>query len=177
MSEANCAVPCESKEIKFSQSDIERFWSKVDKSGGEDVCWIWKEGKCRNGYGKFWAQNMTIRAHRASFIISKGKIPSDKPYVCHTCDNPSCVNPRHLFAGSNMDNVNDMISKGRIRIGDRCGAAKLTDSQAMMIIELLKDGKHTHRWIAGQFGVHRTTVSLIANGKTWFCITKPDSQI
>jgi hypothetical protein len=81
-----------------------RFWNKVTKT---KKCWIWNAAN-KDGYGRFGRKY----AHRISFEWHIGKIPEGL-FVCHHCDNPSCVNPEHLFVGSNLDNVLDMISKGR----------------------------------------------------------------
>lgn len=97
--------------LKLSEEGEQRFWSKVDKTKD---CWEWKACVNEAGYGIFGVPNMyrNDRAHRISYRLHFGKIPKGK-FVCHKCDNRRCVNPSHLFIGSNMDNVNDMIRKGR----------------------------------------------------------------
>jgi hypothetical protein len=92
-----------------------RFWSKVVIQRG-DGCWLW-DGQSDNskGYGRFGLDNKKYRkmpAHRASWLINRGSIPPGK-FVCHKCDNPPCVRPDHLFLGTNLDNVRDMMRKGR----------------------------------------------------------------
>ncbi len=91
--------------------DADRFWLWVDKSGGPDACWLWTGGKSPSGYGKFYINRKTVRAHRASFYLMRGYWPAG--IVMHTCDTPPCVNPAHLFEGTTTDNARDMISKGR----------------------------------------------------------------
>lgn len=95
---------------------IERFFQKVDKSGSEEHtdCWIWKGGKTSKGYGsfKYYQDRPAIGAHVSSYLFHIGEVPKGM-LVRHRCDNPPCVNPEHLVAGSNSDNVKDMFERGR----------------------------------------------------------------
>jgi hypothetical protein len=91
------------------RSAADRFWSKVEKS---DECWKWTAGKHNAGYGVFWEKGRFYKAHRWSWERERGPIP-DGLNLLHKCDNPACVRPDHLFLGTQKDNVNDMVSKGR----------------------------------------------------------------
>lgn len=108
-----CAKPCYKTYIKAFCSIKCRFLSYVEKT---KECWIWLGGKGRRGYGKFSfnKENKYMPAHRASYILFKGEIPENM-FMCHSCDNPPCVNPDHLWYGTNKENQIDSIKKGRHR--------------------------------------------------------------
>jgi len=101
---------------------MERFMSKVQKT---DDCWIWIGSHNNHGYGKMMypRKGEFIYAHRLSYILHKGEIP-DGLLVLHKCDNPLCVNPSHLFLGTQLDNVHDAIHKGRLD-PSKCGKLAL----------------------------------------------------
>lgn len=101
---------------KTAKTTEERFWGLVDKTG---ECWVWLGTKLEKGYGTFRINSprRKVLAHRFSFELHFGA-PS-KPQICHSCDNPSCVRPSHLWNGTNADNVADMVEKGRVQKGDR----------------------------------------------------------
>lgn len=90
---------------------IVRFWAKVARAG-PDECWLWTAGKSDSGYGVFGVGKATDKASRISWRLERGPIPEGM-HVLHRCDNPPCVNPAHLFLGTNDDNVRDMLEKGR----------------------------------------------------------------
>jgi hypothetical protein len=100
--------------MKISVSLVTRFWLKVDRRG-DNECWLWTASTTGNGYGQFSPTchpPKTGYAHRFSYELHYGPIPAGM-LVCHTCDNPRCVNPKHLFLGTHQDNATDMKQKGR----------------------------------------------------------------
>lgn len=140
----------------------ERFWAKVDKSGPRG-CWLWTGGHTGAGYGAFsLTHDKTILAHRYSWILANGEIP-DGLEVLHQCDNPPCINPMHLFLGTQSENMTDMASKGRQP------GKKLTIDQIRAIRLLRSQGAILKR-IAKQFGVSIATVSKIAKLEIWRAI-------
>lgn len=137
----------------------------VDKKSG---CWNWTAFKNR-GYGKLTiSENGNIRvwlAHRISYFLYVGHLPHHL-MVCHHCDNPSCVNPHHLFLGTRVDNCNDMVKKGRVAKGQDSGKAKLTNQDVFTIRYLITNGL-SNKAIAYFFNVRPNTISGIKTKTTW----------
>lgn len=151
----------------------ERFWSKV-RVLGVDECWLWTAGTTSNGYGAFWLNGKHKRAHSIAWKFYNGDLPPDKPYVLHHCDTPACVNPRHLYAGTQQDNVNDMMRRGRQaptelkrHLGEKNGRAKLTEDKVREIRVLYASGEFSYRALGKRFGVSCQLVSQIVNYKIW----------
>lgn len=171
----------------------EKFWPKVEKT---KTCWLWIASTRGKGYGAFGADGKNQYAHRASWEIHYGPIP-DGLWVLHHCDTPACVNPQHLFLGTNADNMQDCVAKGRTATGERNGSkthperrpkgerhgththpgsrptgerngrAKLTEVQVWEIRALYASGEYSQHAIASRFGVSRPQISAIVNFKNW----------
>lgn len=151
----------------------ERFFEKV-KIFSNKECWDWIGGKFASGYGCMREKNGNVKsAHRISWEIHNGKIPKGSGYhgtcVLHKCDNPGCVNPRHLFLGSNLDNVNDKLQKGRHH--DTCGeknpSHKLTQKQVKEIRKIYSEAKIFQHVLGKKYGVSQTTIWSIVTKNTW----------
>lgn len=137
----------------------ERFDEKVDRRD-RDGCWEWTGCRSRKGYGRFNAGRPGL-AHRFAYERENGPIPPGL-LVCHRCDNPSCVNPAHLFLGTPADNSADMVRKGRSprSPGERSGKCRLTDRQVEIIRWRAACGTPLNE-IADEFGVHPSYVSRL----------------
>ena len=145
------------------------FHSKYKKL--DNGCWEWIAGRFENGYGKHNKYSVKYGldhyAHRTSWIIHHGPIPPDLE-VCHRCDNPSCVNPEHLFLGTHLENMLDAVNKGRLYgwkrpSGESHGRAKLSLSQ----VELIRADTRARRIIAKEYGVSISRVSKIKLNQSW----------
>ena len=132
-----------------------RFWSKVGV-GEVGECWEWQATKGR--YGQFWIHGRYWQAHRVAWVLTYGPIPAGL-LVCHRCDNPSCVNPYHLFLGTQSDNKIDSAKKGRI-------SRKLTPGEVHEIRLMLEEG-YTQLEIADAYGVSGTIIGFIKHGRNW----------
>lgn len=149
----------------------DRFWSKVDIRS-DDGCWEWQATIVRGGYGQIRVtpsrhdDRRSTSAHRASWEIHNGPIPEGL-CVLHKCDNPSCVNPRHLFLGTKADNNADKVAKGRQAHGTQINTARLTDDDVIEIRRIREETNLFYREIAGRFGVATSTIRAVITRKTW----------
>lgn len=155
----------------FSDTIVERFWNKVDKEG-INKCWNWTGCLSSKGYGSinkgFW-HGGNITANRLSWIIHHGDIPSGK-HVLHKCDNRKCVNPNHLYLGTNTDNVNDRVRRGREgdRSGEKNGRAKLTRKDVCYIRKHCNNKYGNRMALARQFGVSYGTIWTVITKRGWY---------
>lgn len=158
-------------------SAAERLWLHVDKSGGPEACWPWMASRRPSGYGQIAYRGRPIGTHRLAYTLTHGPIPAGL-FVCHSCDNPPCCNPAHLFLGTHADNVADCKSKGRMPTGanhhaqvnparlargERHGMAKLRDAD----VSEIRSSNKSHRELAALFGVLPSTVAAIRRGSGW----------
>lgn len=137
---------------------LERFWENVDIKG-EDDCWEWQGSKTPAGYGLFYWNDELKYTHRLSLEF-KGEAIPPRWHACHKCDNPSCVNPNHLFIGTPRDNMLDKVSKGRHTFGENHPNAKLTNAEVLIIRDMAEDGVFFSD-IAKTFGVSNSHISTI----------------
>lgn len=152
------------KVIPMDAETVARFWAKVDKRG-PDECWGWL-GLKRGGYGRFKAVGGKVIASRVAYALVKGAIPLGL-CVCHSCDNPACCNPAHLFLGSHGENARDRDAKGRQASGERCALSKLKDADVRWARWEREHNGTSYAAIARKLGVTAPNVSAICTGKTW----------
>jgi hypothetical protein len=147
--------------MKYTTKNILRFWKKVDKKSDEE-CWNWL-GACGN-YGHLTVQNKQISSHRFSYLINVGDIP-DGMFICHKCDNHFCVNPNHLFIGTQKDNMQDKINKNRGAdlAGTSNGKHKLTDNEVMEI----RNSSLSNRKLAKLYNVSYSLIGGIKRKERW----------
>lgn len=154
----------------------QRFWSKVQVAG-PDECWLWTGAKNR-GHGCINFDGRSQGTHRVSWQIHFGPIPvGDRRHdtcICHHCDVRACVNPAHLFLGTQRDNILDRDAKGRRGAskgpaGERSGAAKLTEVLVREIFSLSGSG-YTQAEIGKRYGITGQHVGFIWHKKTWKCL-------
>ena len=141
--------------IEKNMNAQERFSSKINKN--KNGCWEWIGQKDSHGYGKFINNGREEKASRVSYKFHSGTIPRGMN-VCHTCDNPSCVNPKHLFLGTQKDNMIDACKKGRI-----CSKLKEKDVREIRS----KRGDYTRRQLAKKYKVSPDTIKSIMCNRTW----------
>jgi hypothetical protein len=161
----------------YDTKTIKRFWSKVDKNGSVPEhmphlgqCWIWTGCKNAYGYGKLTIMGVGKAAHRVSCEIANGRTNG---YVCHHCDNPPCVNPSHLFVGSQLDNMRDAKRKNRLapselirHCGEDNGRSKITIADVLSIRLMIESGEKFVD-IADVFNITPGMVGHIAHGSSW----------
>lgn len=145
-----------------------RFWNKVDRTG---ECWVWNGLRDPKGYGRFqYGSGKPVLAHRYALSLALGRMPA--LFACHKCDNPSCVRPSHLFEGTQKDNMQDCVRKGRINrkahaSGERTSTAKLTAEQALAIFHSKESGPV----LARRYGISKEAVNHIKRGQNWASTT------
>jgi len=174
MRRANRTIP------PLRPQDIARFWKKIHIRG-PDECWEWQAAKVPYGHGHFSLEGREFRAHRIMWEIFNGPIPNGL-FLCHRCDNPPCCNPRHLFLGTQADNIRDAVRKDRMATGERHGRhthpertargeqngqSKLTAKKVRAIRCKYSDGDINMGALAQEYGVHETAIQRIVRHKTW----------
>lgn len=146
-----------SKFLRFLPSDV-----------APNECWLWRGPVGSKGYGNLQIREDVWSAHRLSYAMHHGDLPADR-FICHHCDNPPCVNPAHLYAGTPQDNINDKVARGRLADplpGELNPNAKLTAAQVAAIRERIALGS-TQRAVGREFGIAQSHVGRIVRREAW----------
>lgn len=142
------------------------FFDKIEYGASTDDCWYWQGDKNQKGYGaiSFYhsGRRMRVLAHRVSHAVFKGKIPAGMD-MCHSCDNPPCVNPAHLHPGTRYQNMHECMDRGRFSAGVRRYNAKLTEDD----IHTIRADTGTYEEIARRYNITSASVSNIKGLKEW----------
>lgn len=161
-----CVNPYHLYLLPTFKSDIEfdiRFENNIIKT---DYCWNWIGRKNEEGYGLISNKGIQYRAHRISYVKYKGTIPKNL-IICHKCNNSSCVNPDHLYAGTNKDNSHDMVKAMRCKMGSANKNSKIDENTVILIRKLYADGMHSQYELASNFNVSQPTISAIVTNRIW----------
>jgi hypothetical protein len=151
----------------------ERFFQKVEKDG-HTGCWVWTGASNPRGYGRVRINDVLRHSHRVSYRFHCGPIP-DGVQVNHHCDNPPCVNPDHLYTGTQAENLADAKERGglveNLPRGDKHHRSVLSARDALAICHLYEDTDHTYRSLADLFGVGKGTIQCVLQGDSWAHVT------
>lgn len=143
----------------------QNFLGHVEKTDG---CWLWTGCRDKDGYGHFAMNGATVKAHRASYILANGPI-TEGLHILHSCDNPSCVRPDHLYAGTRSQNMQDMVNRNRRMDlgGESNGNARLSNRDAEEVRKIYATGNFTQQMLAVKFNVSPATISNIVTNKRY----------
>jgi len=161
-----CGKECWSRYTRTT--GVKDRFLKMIKINHKD-CWEWQGFKNNDGYGTFYFKGRNEGSHRVAWILFKGEIPKEN-CVCHTCDNPSCVNPKHLWVGTHKENMNDRDNKGRTNrpLGETNGRCKLNFKTVQIIKDIginFKKGSHKRGLLAKQYGICTDYLTEILKSK------------
>lgn len=141
------------------------FMSRVEVLGSECGCWIWLGGETSKGYGALRFRGKPMRAHHVSYILHHGEVPTHLR-VCHTCDTPLCVNPAHLWLGTQLENIKDRQMKARQAVGERNARSLLTEAKVREIRGHFASGL-SRAAIGRMVGRSFHTVSSVVKRLSW----------
>ncbi len=141
------------------------FWLRVEQRN-PDQCWLWSGSKTKDGYGQFGGRRRRVYAHRFSWELHNGPIPKGMN-ILHECDQTNCVNPNHLFLGTQADNVRDMIKKSRQAVGEQLPQSILSESDVKEIRRLHATNRFSLSRLGKMFNTVHTNIWHIVNRRSW----------
>jgi len=157
-----CSHQCQ---YKGQINNLKDVWKYIDIKG-EDDCWEWLGHLVRGNYGSFGINKKYYRSHRLAYTETYGPIPEGM-FILHKCNNPKCCNPKHLYAGTQKDNMEQCKNDGRVAMGEKHYKSKLTEENVLKIRSLYSTGNYYQRELGKIFGVGDITISDITRRKTW----------
>jgi len=143
---------------------LKDVWKRINKRDEND-CWEWVGGKDKDGYGRMMIDRHNYRTHRLTYIETYGSIPEGL-IICHRCNNPSCCNPNHLYAGTIRENSQQCTKEGRRVSGEKHYKTILSDKDILKIRSLYSTGTFSQRELGRMFGVTQAAIWYIINNKT-----------
>lgn len=149
--------------MQLTRNDIGRFFTKFI-IGKPDAYWLWLAGGTVDGYGQFKIGNIKYMAHRIAYQIEYGEFDESMD-ICHTCDNPPCMNPAHLFAGTRQDNMEDAMVKGRLPKGDNHYNSTISDNDCEQMKRDFAAGGFTYKRLAYIYNTTKQNAWSIINGQ------------
>ncbi len=154
-----------------------RFQSKIACKGETD-CWDWTGSMRSNGYGDYWDGTRNCMTHRLAYELAHPEVRlTEQEVIRHSCDNRRCVNPAHLFKGTQDDNMKDMVEKGRSCRGEAVRTAKLTEQDVRDIAAWYATGTVSVREIAAKYGLEKTPIQRIITGEGWRHVERQDTSL
>lgn len=149
----------------------ERFWVRVEKTGGLDACWPWMGYRNPDGYGQVGSYTLAGKkrmflTNRVAWELTNGPIPEGKS-ILHSCDNPPCCNPRHLSPGTKLENNREAKRKGRKAVGEKSGSARLSHEQVNKIRERYATGDISQHALGREYGVTAMTINRLVRHISW----------
>ena len=151
------------KKTGRKSNTLEQFYERINKT---ETCWLWTGTVANNGRGVFKINNKLKQAHRISYEVHFGEIPQGL-LVCHKCDNGLCVNPEHLFLGTQQDNINDCVNKNRNAKGSKNWNTKLNEEKVKMIRTADFSERGSKAKISRELGISQTALNYVISGKNW----------
>lgn len=161
--------------MSMHPTTVASLFAKCITTGGPDSCWPWT-GRAPDRYGTISLGNQPTPTHRAAYLLCVGEIP-DGLFVCHSCDNPLCCNPRHLFLGTHQQNVDDCVAKKRHSHGERHPDALLSEDDVREILAAKGSPRGTGRRLAERFNIAPVTVSAIWARRIWKHVRLPAAAL
>jgi hypothetical protein len=155
----------------LTEDDISRFHELVQQRGDDD-CWLWLGSIKNKGYGQFWYSHKQRLSHKIAYILAKGPIPENL-HILHSCDNPPCCNPNHLFVGTNLENVRQKQERNRVIKGSAVAVSRITEDDALAIRIRYASGGVTQAELGREYGIDDSVVSDIVRGTAWAHIGGP----